>query len=106
MRNMDHNEEALRNTPSVRNCLRQEQAQAAMITTEVAPCESNMLHSKLRVHDVPTTPDLSNYDNSCQVDKESRKELVRRGAVGRRCAVVGLPADILAAIAEISELKW
>ncbi|KAK1928448.1 hypothetical protein P3T76_012624 [Phytophthora citrophthora] len=79
-----------------------------MITTEVNPCESKFqLHTKLpvQVHDVPTPDsrvDCSKYDNSSQVDEESRKELVRRGAVGRRCAVVGLPADVLAAIAEIS----
>ncbi|KAL3672294.1 hypothetical protein V7S43_002952 [Phytophthora oleae] len=77
-----------------------------MITTrEVDPCESNMLHAKVQVHVEPTTPDYSN-DKSCQLDEVSRKELVRRGAVGRRCAVVGLPADVLDAIAEISELKW
>ncbi|KAG6619894.1 uncharacterized protein IUM83_05672 [Phytophthora cinnamomi] len=75
-----------------------------MITArEIAPCESKMLATKLQVHVAPSAAN-SNYDT--QVDEESRKELVRRGAVGRRCAVVALPADVLAAIAEIAELKW
>ncbi|KAK1928449.1 hypothetical protein P3T76_012623 [Phytophthora citrophthora] len=79
-----------------------------MITIEVGPCQPNMLHTKLPVQHVPTTPttpNLTSY-NSHQVDEKNRKELVRRGAVGRRCAIVGLPADVLAALAEISEIKW
>ncbi|EGZ24532.1 hypothetical protein PHYSODRAFT_296581 [Phytophthora sojae] len=82
---------------------------ASMITArEIDPCESKMLTTKLQVHVAPSTADSSSssdYDSS-PVDEESRKELVRRGAVGRRCAVVALPADVLAAIAEIAELKW
>ncbi|KAG2789325.1 hypothetical protein Pcac1_g2251 [Phytophthora cactorum] len=74
-----------------------------MITTrEVDPCESKMLLAKVQI--VPCIPDTSDYDSS-EMDEENRKELVRRGAVGRRCAIVALPADILAAIAEVSELK-
>ncbi|KAG1703991.1 hypothetical protein DVH05_006997 [Phytophthora capsici] len=77
-----------------------------MITIEVNPCEPNMLHTKLPVkHHVPTTPILTNI-NCRVVDEGNRKELVRRGAVGRRCAIAGLPADVLAALAEMPELKW
>ncbi|KAE8877909.1 hypothetical protein PF005_g19641 [Phytophthora fragariae] len=81
-----------------------------MITArEIDPCESKMLRTKLQVHTALSATDSSStsgdYDSS-QVDEESRKELVRRGAVGRRCAVVALPTDVLAAIAEIAELKW
>ncbi|EGZ24531.1 hypothetical protein PHYSODRAFT_296580 [Phytophthora sojae] len=81
--------------------------QAMIIAREIDPCESKMLTTKLQVHVAPSTADSSSssdYDSS-PVDEESRKELVRRGAVGRRCAVVALPADVLAAIAEIAELK-
>ncbi|KAE9005612.1 hypothetical protein PR003_g17624 [Phytophthora rubi] len=82
-----------------------------MITArEIDPCESKMLWTKLQVHAALSAADSSSstsgdYDSS-QVDEESRKELVRRGAVGRRCAVVALPGNVLAAIAEIAELKW
>ncbi|OWZ17129.1 hypothetical protein PHMEG_0008968 [Phytophthora megakarya] len=76
-----------------------------MITTcEVGPCESKMMHAKFHVL---LSKSRHNIDHNCsQIDDESRKELVRRGAVGRRFAVVALSADTLAAIAEISELKW
>ncbi|KAH7477343.1 hypothetical protein KRP22_001254 [Phytophthora ramorum] len=76
-----------------------------MITTLVDPIESKMLRTKIQVHVQQACTDASDYGCS-QVDEESRKELVRRGAVGRRCAVVSLPAGVLAAIAEIAELKW
>ncbi|KAE9324562.1 hypothetical protein PF008_g17083 [Phytophthora fragariae] len=80
-----------------------------MITArEIDPCESKMLRTKLQVHTALSATDSSSTsgDYDSQVDEESRKELVRRGAVGRRCAVVALPTDVLAAIAEIAELKW
>ncbi|KAE9324564.1 hypothetical protein PF008_g17081 [Phytophthora fragariae] len=81
-----------------------------MITArEIDPCESKMLRTKLQVHAALSAADSSSStsgDYDSQVDEESRKELVRRGAVGRRCAVVALPTDVLAAIAEIAELKW
>ncbi|ETP05510.1 hypothetical protein F441_17899 [Phytophthora nicotianae CJ01A1] len=76
-----------------------------MITTcEINPFKAKMLQAKV-TQTVSSVPDINDYD-SIEMDEESRKELVRRGAVGRRCAVVVLPADIVAAIAEISELKW
>lgn len=76
-----------------------------MITTrEVDPCESKMLQAKM-IQSVSIVRDTSNCDSS-EIDKMSRKELVRRGAVGRRSAVVALPSDVVAALAELSELKW
>ncbi|EEY57482.1 uncharacterized protein PITG_00033 [Phytophthora infestans T30-4] len=78
---------------------------AIMITTrEVDPCESKMLQAKM-IQSVSIVRDTSNCDSS-EIDKMSRKELVRRGAVGRRSAVVALPSDVVAALAELSELKW
>ncbi|KAL4160619.1 hypothetical protein PRNP1_001183 [Phytophthora ramorum] len=75
-----------------------------MITThDVDPIESKMLRTKIQVHAQQACTDASDYDCSQKMDEESRKELVRRGAVGRRCAVVALPTDVLAAIAQ---LKW
>lgn len=75
-----------------------------MITTrEVDPCEFKTARDKHQ--GTRACVDSANY-NSSQVDAESRKELIRRGAVGRRRAVVALPADVLSAIAEIAELKW
>jgi hypothetical protein len=80
------------------------QARATTIETmlasrEIHPCESKR---KLRKPHTDSTGD----DSGSQIDEESRKELMRRGPVGRRCAVVALPADVLAAIAEIAELRW
>ncbi|KAF4028270.1 hypothetical protein GN244_ATG20051 [Phytophthora infestans] len=78
---------------------------AIMITTrEVDPCESKMLQAKM-IQSVSIVRNTSNCDSS-EIDKMSRKELVRRGAVGRRSAVVALPSDVVAALAELSELKW
>jgi hypothetical protein len=75
-----------------------------MITTcEIHPCEAKMLSVKLHK---PHTDSTGDCDSGSQIGEESRKELMRRGAVGRRCAVVALPIDVLAAIAEIAELKW
>ncbi|KAE9120763.1 hypothetical protein PF001_g18790 [Phytophthora fragariae] len=98
-------------TSPVPDCPASSNTPASMITArEIDPCESKMLRTKLQVHAALSAADSSSstsgdYDSS-QVDEESRKELVRRGAVGRRCAVVALPTDVLAAIAEIAELKW
>ena len=78
-----------------------------MITAPFEPCESEMLYAKMHIQVEPTCIDSnSNYDSKSFVNKENKKELVRLGAVGRRRAIVALPANILTSIAEISELKW
>ncbi|CAI5740465.1 unnamed protein product [Peronospora farinosa] len=81
-----------------------------MITAPFEPCESEMLYAKVHIQVEPTTSidNNSNYDSSSSslVNNENKKELVRLGAVGRRRAIVALPANILNSIAEISELKW
>ncbi|CAI5724599.1 hypothetical protein KXD40_000911 [Peronospora effusa] len=78
-----------------------------MITAPFEPCESEMLYAKVHIQVEPTIIDnTSNYDSSSLVNNENKKELVRLGAVGRRRAIVALPANILNSIAEISELKW
>ncbi|CEG43300.1 uncharacterized protein PHALS_14700 [Plasmopara halstedii] len=62
---------------------------------EVSPSESKMLLARLVVHTFPSV------SGECLLNEEHKNELSRRGAVGRRHAVVELPVDILASIAKI-----
>ncbi|KAI9921337.1 hypothetical protein PsorP6_001800 [Peronosclerospora sorghi] len=74
-----------------------------MITSPLDVCESTMLYAKVHVQvDLP----CAQY-HSGSVDKsECRKTFARRGAVGRRFAIVALPVDVTAAIASTSDLQW
>ena len=60
---------------------------------------SNMQRSKMLFTKAHIEVELSCVDNNCNyeisslVDNENRKELVRLGAVGRRRAIVALPAN-------------
>ena len=82
------------------DCLARKQFSIPTVVTtdRTDPCKITMLHCA-NVHDhVERNCAVEGHYDSCSLfaDKESRDMLVRRGAVGRRCAIVALPTAVLA----------